>query len=289
MRAKLELAQVIIAYPLGRAQTDATLAAVTRALHLYEEAGDRLGVAAAQIFLGERLLFKGNITDAERALRAALAAAEAGGAQRLVAMATRYLGLARGFAGDVEAARQLIRAAVDLYVAGGATSNGQAIQGLNLAEFEFAAGDPEAALRLARESIETYREYHFTFGLCGVLSNMAAYAVALRRFDEARGYAREALVLARDGGFDLQFAWVSQHLAAIAAFQHHDRMRAARTLGFVDARLFELERRRGFTEQREYDVLSHLLRKELGEELDVLMREGAHWSKDQALRQLADV
>jgi predicted ATPase/transcriptional regulator with XRE-family HTH domain len=288
LRAKLELAQVIISYPLGRAQTDATLAAVQRALGLYEEAGDRLGAAAAQVFLGERLLFKGNIADAEQLLRAALAAAEAGGASRLIAMATRYLGIARGFSGDVHAARELIRAAVALYVEGGATSNGRAIQGLNLAEFEFAAGDPETALRLARESIETYREYHFTFGLCGVLSNMAAYAVALARFDEARGYAREALALAREGGFDLQFAWVSQHLAAIAALQRADLLRAARALGFVDARLVELERRRGFTEQQEYDTLMNLLRAELGEQLDALMREGARWSKDQALRGLAD-
>jgi predicted ATPase len=287
VQAKLQLAQVIMSYPLGRAQIGATLAAAERALTLYQEARDPLGVAAAQVFIGEQLLFKGRVAESEQLLRTALAAAEASDARRLVAMATRYLGIARGFAGDLDAARQLIRESLAMYRAGGAISSEKAIQGLNLAEFEFRAGNAEGALEVALESVESHREYNHIFTLCGVLNNAAAYAVALTLFEEARGYAREALGLASDGGFNLQFAWASQHLAAIAAFAQRNFVRSARVLGFVDARLVALERQRGFTEQQEYDKLMQLLREEVGAELAELLHEGARWSDEQALDQVS--
>jgi predicted ATPase/DNA-binding XRE family transcriptional regulator len=288
VRAKLELAQVIMSYPLGRAQTDATFAAAQRALQLYQRAGDPLGVAAAQIFIGERFAFKADLPEAERLLGAALAVAKAGNARRLVAMATRYLGLARGFAGDIDAARQLIGSAVAMYKADGATSGGDAIQGINLAEFEFRVGNADVAFRLASESVATFREYNLAFGLCGVLSNLSAYAIALERFDDARDYAREAIDLAMHGSFDVHFAWCVQHLGSAAALQRRDYRRAAKAFGFVNARLLEFERERGFTEEQEYDRVLALLRNELGGELDALMNEGALWSKDQALPQLSE-
>ena len=296
LRAKLELAQVTMAYPLGRGQTGATFSSLERALRLYNEVGDRLGVATAQIFIGERLLFKGRITEAEALLQSALAVAEERGARRIVAIATRCLGIARSFAGDAGAARQLIRKSLEMYKAGGSTSHQATIQGLNLAEVEFQAGNAEAALELALESVEIHREYNATFILATVLSNAAAYAVSLERFVDAGVYGREALLLASEGEFEVQFAWASQHLAAVAALRQRgdDALRrkevrfAARTIGFVDARLAELERERGFTEQQEYKKVLCALCAQLGTELDALMSEGATSSRGQIFNELME-
>jgi predicted ATPase/DNA-binding XRE family transcriptional regulator len=278
LRARLELAQVIISYPLGRAQTTETLLATERAQHLFEEARDPLGVAMAQVFLGERLVHKGEIAEAERLLNVALTAAREFGAQRLVAMATRYLGMARGFAGDLDTARQLLRASIAMYSEAGAISGGRAIAGLNLAEFEFRAGDAETALRLALASIESDRNDHRDFSVCVITNNAAAYAIALDRFDHAREYTAESIALAAAGGFDLQFAWAAQHLAALAAFDEKNFREAARILGFVDLRLVELERQRTYTEQQEYARLVEALNTELGPDVDALLHEGAGWS-----------
>jgi predicted ATPase/DNA-binding XRE family transcriptional regulator len=294
IRAKLELAHVIMTYPLGHSQTNATLESLERALKLYEEATDQLGVAACQLFIAERLLFKGRLVESEKMLQQVLLTADAGGAKRLAAMATRCLGIAKGIAGDVEAARRLIRRSLEFYREGGATSNERAIRGLNLAEFEFQAGNVTTALQMALDAIETHREYNASFSLCIVLNNAAAYAVALRRLDEARAYTLEALALAIDGDFDVQFVWALQHLAAILTFRADgarsealsDLRRASAVLGFVDRRLDELERERGFTERQEYEMVLRDLRAELGSTLDSIIREGAMWSKAQALGQL---
>src|SRR5262249_48038288 len=141
-----------------------------------------------------------------------------------------------------------------------------------LGEIEFQAGNPEAALQLCLEEAEAAREYSHTHSLCGALSNAAGYAVALGRFHEARDYAREALSLALDDGFELIASWALQHLAAICAFRsqrkdvdnHVDLELAARALGFVDTRFAQLERSRDFTEQQERDKMLDLLRDQLG-------------------------
>lgn len=119
---------------------------------------------------------------------------------------------------------------------------------------------------------------------------MAAYLVALGRYDEARTAARRALPAARDLQFSSGLAWALQHLAAIAALcpsadvPVEDRRRAARVLGFVDARLKVLEKSRTYTEQQEYDKMIAALRDALGEqELAKLIDEGRGWSEDRAV------
>jgi predicted ATPase/DNA-binding XRE family transcriptional regulator len=292
VRAKLELAEANILIPLGRGQTQGALRAAEAALHLYQETGDSIGVAMAQIWIGERLGYKGDVSEAERLLRTALDTVRNAGAERLVALTISCLGYTRGRAGDIEAARRLIRESLEMYRLAGCT-HVVGPRAFNLAEYEFHAGNSEAALSLALDAAHVSRDFNQTFSLCAALSDAAAYAVALARFDEGRSYAREAMVLGVDGGFELQIAWTLQHLAAITILGH-DRTggpreahcaRAARTLGFVDARIEELKTVRSYTERQEYDKMLEALRAEPLAELEELMREGAHWSKERALEQ----
>lgn len=97
---------------------------------------------------------------------------------------------------------------------------------------------------------------------------MAAYLVALRRYDESRGYAREALPLTRDVQDEGTLVCTLQHLAAVAALRPNDdvtytsddRRRAAQLLGYTDARLSALDALREYTEQQEYDKMLAALR-----------------------------
>jgi predicted ATPase/DNA-binding XRE family transcriptional regulator len=293
VRAKLELAQVIGSLPLGRLLEEETLDAAERALHLFEEARDPLGVAVAQMFIGEWLIYKRYVAEGESILRAALDVARANGAQRLVAYITRTLSVARAFAGDLDAAQALMREVLGMYEVA-ECSRQQAILRVSVAEYVFRAGDAQAALEMTLETVDTLREYNLLQFISLTLNNAAAYAMALARFDEARSYARDAIILAAEAGFGWQLAWASQHLAAVAALRldqadvdHRAGLEiAARSLGFSDALFVELGSPRRFTEEQEYDKVLTLLRFELGDELDELMREGASWSVDRALGEL---
>jgi hypothetical protein len=119
---------------------------------------------------------------------------------------------------------------------------------------------------------------------------MAAYLIALERYDEARERAREALTLAARQENAVLVATALQHLAACAALRlgeeeaQTNKTRAASLIGFVDARLAELENQREFTEQQEYDRAIAALRETFDQsELERLMAKGQVWSKERAI------
>lgn len=288
VQAKLELAQVICSLPLGRLLTAETTASAERALHLFEAAKDPLGAAVAQMFIGEGLIYKQSVAEGESLLRSALTAAQEGGAQRLVAYITRTLSIARALAGDLDAARALMRDALAMYEAAGCARQ-QAMLRVSLAEYEFRAGNAQTALDVTLSTVESMREFKLLYYLTLTLNNAAAYAIALTRLGDGRSYAREAALLASGAGFSLQFAWASQHLAAIAALQRADLGLAAKLLGFADLLFAELEASRRYTEQQEYDQMLTLLSRVLGRELDDLLLEGAAWSTERALEELLKI
>jgi tetratricopeptide (TPR) repeat protein len=198
--------------------------------------------------------------------------------------------------GDFRVARDLLREALNLYTAAGCERYATRV-GSNLAEVEFQVGDVEAALQLAREAAENLRADAGFPVQAAALCNASAYLVALRRFEEARSDAREALALAQDARSSLYVAWALQHLAAIAALRVsesteqrlHDLRRAARLLGFVDARFSELGLARHYTEQQEYDKMLPVLRNELGAALHGHMGDGTRWSEDQAVAEALEI
>jgi len=207
--------------------------------------------------------------------------------QKTMGSALSALGAAKIMQGEIPAARELLMSAGAIYKAIGADGRLPAVFSL-LAEAEFRNGDVEAALRVAGEALEAHRALKSGPNVINLLYNIAAYLTALERYDDARGHAREALQLAREEQAEADVAFTLQHLAAIgalsAAEDEASRIRAARLLGFVDARLAMLDSKREYTEQVEYERMRTALHETLdAETLDKLIEEGRLWNEERAI------
>ena len=144
-------------------------------------------------------------------------------------------------------------------------------------------------MSLAEEGLQASRKRGRS--LASIAStNLAAYLIAMARYDEAYGPTRGAVELvAREPQRFATIAWALQHLAAIAALRpsedidrsRSDFARAARVLGFVDARIAALGAPREFTEQQEYERVTTALRKVFRQgELEMLLLTGASMTDD---------
>ncbi|MGZ3496907.1 MAG: ATP-binding protein [Vulcanimicrobiaceae bacterium] len=280
--AALDLAEAQLAQTVT--QSKASLAAAERALERSRKLADPLLVAEAELRAGQALVQLGRIAEGEALLHDALVKARALGARKVVSLVLRLLAFARSFAGDVAEARQLLGEALTTARACGAERQ-TALIANNLAEDEFQGGNPESALRLAREALTLFRAFHDAQMIATALCNETAYLVASRRYDEARLSAREALTATRDAEYSVGLACALQHMASTAALRPgSDVRRAARLLGYVDARFAALEALREYTEQHEYDAVIPALRDALGAaELSKLIAEGSTWSEDRAV------
>lgn len=260
-----------------------------RALADFSELGEKKGAALACLFAGAARGMLGDATEAESNLRTALEECRALGARRGVAAALIYLAALEMGSGHADSARALFAEALTLFKALGA-SRPAAHVALNLAELEFRSGNPLEALRLANEALEADGALNDRDAVAYDLCNLAAYEGALRRWDESVLHAHEALDLARERGISSAVAWAIQHLAAAAALRPisdprlaiEERRRAARLVGFVDARVAEFGLHRDFTEQGEYDLIVTAVRDTLGAESDALIAEGKTWTDLQA-------
>ena len=201
------------------------------------------------------------------------------------------LALARNAVDDLVAARSFYAEALEIFKAAGAERLAAAVAS-NLAEAEFRGGNAPQALLLAAEALASTDSARFTYRVAFLFCNMAAYLVAMGRYDEARSRAREALELGRGVHYDVAVAWALQHLAAVATLQSCNdlasvqagRARAVRLLSYVDARLAALGALREYTEQQEYDRIVAALRGALGaDELARLMGDGRAWTEDRAI------
>jgi predicted ATPase len=286
--AALDLAEASLAANLT--QYKASLAAAERAITRYRELADPRRAAQAEQNAGSALIMLGRTAEGEALLQQALTKFRALGARKASSFVLATLAAARQFVGDVIAARERFSEALSAARGAGAERNEAQIAG-NLAEAEFRAGDPVTALRLSCEARSLWRAFHATKFIANSLSNDAAYLVAQERYDEALVSARDALAAARDTQAAVVLACTLQHLAAVGALRPsadaqllENRRRAARIVGYVDARFAALEASREYTEQQECDAMLPVLRDALGEdELPKLMAEGGTWSEDQAV------
>lgn len=287
--ARLDLAEAALDSHLT--QIRASYDAAERALTRFRRLGDTRGIVEAQSLAGSALILLGRLPESEALLSEALAEAQRLGLRKLTGRILLGLGNARTNAEDFAGARAryaeslaTARAAGDEHVA--------ALRAANLAEMEFRSGDATTALRLAGGALEILRRITISKqNVAVLLDNSAAYLVALERYDEARAHAREGLTVSRDAQAEVWTSFAVQHLAAVATFEPADgtvnardiHSRAARLLGYVDARLAALEAMRENTEQQEYDKIVPALRDALGaEDLAKLMEEGGAWNEDQA-------
>jgi predicted ATPase/DNA-binding XRE family transcriptional regulator len=284
--AQLYVADAELCDALG--ESAASFASAEHALRLRSVLDD-LQVIRAQCAAGSAFAAIGKGAKGEALLHKALAAAERLENCRLQALALSDLGTARSRRGDVIGARRFYAEALALYVSLGLERVAASIAG-HLAEVEFAAGDPAAALHQAEEARAGHAATRNRRAEAADLCNIAAYLIALDCFDDARAYASQALDAARDVHAPVLTAFVLQHVAAITALQGSSREacpprkldQAAMLLGFVDARLGSLGARRDFTERQERERVVAALRSALGERLDETMALGAQWSEEGA-------
>jgi predicted ATPase len=266
------------------------------AIERFRTVGDPLGVARTQDLAGQALVSLGRIEEATTLLRQALTSARMLGNRRLVACVLRNLGYASSVEGDCDAARDYVAEAVPMYEAIGASLSA-ALARDDLGECEFRAGNAELAFQLGTDALATFRAVDNQRFVSSVLSSLAAYLIALGRYDEAEERAREALALAREQQQDVLVAWTLQHLGAIAALRPHSGSygafdayaRAARILGFVDARLQAIGSAKMYIYEHGYERAVAGLREAIGTDaVTSFMAEGAAMTEQQAIAEASE-
>jgi predicted ATPase/transcriptional regulator with XRE-family HTH domain len=292
VHARLGYAEAIVALQLREYKEQ--LSSSESSIEHSRAVGDALGIARAQGLAGQALASLGRIAEARALLPEALATARRLGNRRLVASILRNLGYASAIDGDLVAARRYVSEAVPLYEALGAEL-GAALAMDDLGECEFQAGNAEHALTLATDALATMRRINHRRFVAFILSSIAMYLIALSRFDEAEQRARESLNLARELEQDALVAWTLQHLGAISALRPPasaeqapaEYARAARTLGFVDARLAAMGSARMYIHELEYGRALASLRDALGpDRAALLMAEGAAMTEELVVGQM---
>jgi tetratricopeptide (TPR) repeat protein len=291
--ARLEHAEAEGAQQFGEIKV--SLAAAERALVRYRELGDVLGTAQAQSLAGGALGLLGRTTEAEPLLRASLEAARTLGRRRLTATVLMKMGWSRSALGNFAGARAHLTEALgiakslgdELFVASVASS---------LADNEFVAGDPEAALRLTVDVLATLRAMNSSSAMPGMvvtLTNMATYQVASGRYDEARAHANEALELARSLRLGALVTLSLRILVLVAMLKPQvegkptsaEYAGAARLFGYLGARLSAVEPER-YGLQHEYDRALTVLRGAIGADaLTHLAAAGTTMTEDEAIGQ----
>ncbi len=269
--------------------TQASYDAAERAFGLSQRSGDERDVAESEWRMGDALITLGRVDEGEERLRGALGALRQRDAPKTRAWMVLTLGMASFESGDHAGAKSSCTEALTI-AREYSFDRIERVALSNLAELEFHAGDPRAALAIVEEAL----------GLTQVeggherrkaLANMAAYLLALGRYAEARSRAREALEVCRAAGAEITLAYAQQHLAAIAALRPAEseatgsqvRSRAACLLGYVDARLAALAAPRELTEDKEYRALVAALSESLGAGgVARLMEDGRGWSEERA-------
>lgn len=238
-------------------------------------------------FAGCALAMLGRGSEGEPLLVQALAAYKRRGARQLTANALVELAFFNLMRDDAAEARKLFEEALGVFREMG-NARGEAAVAFNLAEIEFRAGNSERAIEYGEAALSGSGNDRIPM----YLVNMAAYLVAAGRWDEARQRARESISRAAVARTEMETAYALQHFAAVSALRparddaraEENRVRAARLIGYADARLAALDCSREFTEQHEYERIVEALKDVLGNDrLGLLHSEGASWTESRAL------
>jgi tetratricopeptide (TPR) repeat protein len=284
----LELTDATLAGTLSRFRDAITSA--ERALALSLETGSEVDAARAKRIMAHSLAFADRPEDSTPLVQSALETFRKLGARRETGVSLRTLGVVRDFEGDFEGARSAYYEALAIFKALGSDRD-IAMVANHLGETEFHAGNVEKAIEMVSQSISLDRGTRKGRPASTDFANLAAYLITLERFDEARTHARDSLAIARLHQAEVTVAFAVQHLAALAiALQPGEEgaleilSRAARLLGFTDARLVELGAFREFTEESLAQALRAKLRDALGdEELERHLATGRGLNADSAV------
>ena len=136
-----------------------------------------------------------------------------------------------------------------------------------ISEMEFSAGDHRRAYEYGREAVQVAESSGSRELYATAILNFAFYAAAAGEFEQAREAAINGLRTARATWQHAQTTYAVQALALVAA-GHRDYTRAARLIGFCDARdgTLHAPRQADQSEDLTHRALLAQLRQELGEE-----------------------
>jgi predicted ATPase len=290
--ALLERTDALLSWKLG--ESEAALAAATRALAHQSTLGDALETARAELEVGNGLLRVGRPGEAVSRLREALAKAQKHNSGKLAAKILYLIAEACAANGEFSQARDACAEAFALFP--DAKGDRLMVSLIVRSEIEFQAGDAETALRITTEAlgqVSTLRKSENAEVHEATLSaNAAVYLVSLERFDEARAYAQAALAIASRLQFPSEQIWALQHLAAISVFELDEGdgrypeavERAALLTGFIRKRYEDLRAALGPTERQEFDRILETLRVALpADRLAALQERGAMFSDEEAI------
>jgi hypothetical protein len=256
----------------------ARLQAARRAIPFFERLGDRSGLLALHWQIADELAMSGAFAEAEESIARAFELADELGWQRSRAyislLVMRFM--TRWHAGRFSDAR------LDL---------------AKSAALEDALGDRDAAARLrwqaylefvdgsvekAEEHLESCTSPDLATNPLHGLDELAGTRLVLGKIDAAEAAARTALEFSRfDSPVDT-FGPI-QHLATVAALRGRPHT-AARLLGFVNAKMSELQRIRTHFHCAGHDILMASLREQLSADaIEKLVAEGAAMDFDRAV------
>ena len=288
LRAVLSLAQTAVAYVLG--DHTEQLAYANIALTHYRALDDPMGTAHAQGFAGHALVYTGQRLQGVALLDEALAGARKIAVLPLVAFILRCLGRVDADTGDYAAAERRSSEVVQIFETLGVILPAVAAR-RDLALYEFRAGKPESAALHAAENTAIWRRANAAARpLALMLNELAAYLIALDRYDEAETCVDEALALCFEQQLDEIVVPALQHLAAFAALRDPNSAEgwvcAARIMGFANARTASAGSSPSQEQCKESDRVLAALRSRIGDAaVSDAMATGAAMTQDQAIEE----
>jgi predicted ATPase/DNA-binding XRE family transcriptional regulator len=291
--AALSYAEARIAGTLReyRAELESSKIALSR----YRELGDSLGVVRAQCALSHALIYLRRPDEASAVLEEALRLARELGVRTPFTVACLLRLKALVTQDDIVAARGYIAEAMAIHSALNHESS-LASALLDLSECEYRAGNLELALEHATQSLAVAPEGN-AFAEFTALHTISLYLTALDRYDEAYERARATLDLAKEYRCTVYVAWALGNLATttiLRAGVEPERRTAvyelaARTLGFVDARLVTSGSARLPLLQPRYERVLDMLRDAMGpQKVSDLMAAGAEMTEQQAVEEATE-
>jgi predicted ATPase/class 3 adenylate cyclase len=267
-----------------------------RALELCGQTGDALSVAEAQLQLGYALKWLGEGQRGCALVDEALAAFRAAGVRKHYAWALTIRATMSAHNGQIDEALRQREEALAIFKALGANSLIAAC-GINLAEIEFNRGNTELAIALATEAVTAQAGVVFKPAGGIAFGNMAAYFLALGRFDESRSSAAHALAIWLAGEAEAGMLFCMQHLSAQCArpdvepgARREHMVRAARVFGFVEHHIERLavvrEETELFTQRLTTEALERYF---TADELARLLDDGSLLSREQAVAEASSL
>jgi predicted ATPase/DNA-binding XRE family transcriptional regulator len=258
----------------------ARLPAARRAIPVFERLGDRSGLLALYFQIAEDLAKSGAFAEAEESIARAFELADELGWQRSRAyVALLQMRFAtRCYAGRFSDARLDLAKSAALEDALGDRDASARLRWQ--AYLEFADGSVEKAEELLESG--TSPDLPDAANPLNGLDELAATRLVRGKIDAAEATARTALEFSRfDGLWDT--LGPIQHLATVAALRGRSHT-AARLLGFVNAKMSELQRIRTHFHCAGHDILVASLRKQLSADaIEKLVAEGAALDLDRAV------